>query len=217
MSKQPRLLNQSDRDYWLAWEPRVEGMLVDLAERGFVCERHCYTNGFTDDPRCRIRPAVADALERAREALPTGYNFRIHDAWRPWVVQERLATKYRVTIAEAHPGWSKEQVEAELVILAPPIRVLPSFDSHRYGGAVDLTILDAGGQALDMGTPLPYMAGPEAGLLFFETAAETPQHRLFRENRRLLIRVMHGARFLPNLDEWWHWGFASDVRAEGLI
>lgn len=211
-----RLLDQSDSAYWLAWEERVERDLVDLAERGFVCERQYFKDGLTEDPRCRVRPQVAEALQRARGALPAGCNFRITDAWRPWAVQLKLANTCRGIIATAHPEWSPEQVEAELVILAPPVRVLASFDSHRYGGAVDLTILDATGQALDMGTPIPYLTGPEAGLLFFEMADDSPAHRRCRDHRRLLLRVMQAAHFQANLDEWWHWGYACDFRAAGL-
>ncbi len=188
---------------------------MDLADRGLVCRRSCYLKGLTDDPRCRTRPGVADALERARDLLPAGFNFLISDAWRPWSVQEQLARCSRLSICSAHPDWTEEEVNRELVRLAPPIYVVFSFNRHRYGGALDLTILDADGRELDMGTPLPYLEGPEAALLHFELQDRDPAHETPRKNRRLLIQVMSAAGFTPYLPEWWHWEYDRDFHDAG--
>ena len=80
---------------------------------------------------------------------------------------------------------------------------------HNYGCAVDLTLADADGKAVDMGTPFD----------FFGAAAQ-PRHELslLRQgklteaqvaNRLLLRYVMTAAGFQPISNEWWHFNCAS--------
>jgi len=205
-------LTARDVAYWLAREEEIVPTLVDLAGYGFVVDHDCWRRGWTDDPRCLLRRGAAEALARAREALPAGCNFKVVDGWRPWGVQQACAEDAEGRIRASHPDWTEEAIQRQLWTMAPPQRIVPRFGSHRYGGAVDLTVVDTAGRALEMGVPLNYVEGPEAGLLFYELRDDLRgEDGVFRENRRLLIRALSAAGFEPYLPEYWHWGYARDL------
>ena len=73
---------------------------------------------------------------------------------------------------------------------------------HNYGMAVDISIVDAQGQPLPMGTPVDYL-GKEAHITEEEQLVRTGKltiHEL--ENRRLLRKVMKEAGFRTLPSEW---------------
>ena len=85
---------------------------------------------------------------------------------------------------------------------------------HNYGAAVDLTIADAAGRPLDMGTEFDYF-----GVLAYPTQEQTmlDQGKLTREqvaNRQLLREVMTRAGFTPIKTEWWHFNAFSREEAD---
>lgn len=208
------VFSEADCAWWIEMEQRVMDSLVELEPLGFVNGYKPYARGWTDDPAPRARPGVARALVRAREALPSGCNFKILDAHRPWSLQQRCAQRSEARIREAYPQWSEAQVQEHLWRMAPPARVVPRLGSHRYGGAVDVAVVDAEGQELDMGVEAGYVAGPESYLLHYEFHEPADEAgRVFRENRRVLMRAMQAGGFEPYLPEWWHWSHQRDIEA----
>jgi D-alanyl-D-alanine dipeptidase len=208
------VLTKQDEAYWIAKEDEVRPLLVDLAGCGLLVESEPRRRGWTDDPRCLARRAVAEALVRAREHLPPGHNFKVLDAWRPWRLQQACAERAEREIRQAHPDWSDAAVERHVWTMAPPARIVPRFGSHRYGGAVDLTVVDAGGAELDMGVPTGSPAAAESALLYYELRDDLAEpERRFRDRRRLLIRAMAAAGFEPFLPEFWHWSYRRDMYA----
>lgn len=205
-------LTEKDKAYWIEKEREIVPTLVDLAGYGFVTDHDCYRLGWTDDPRVLVRAGVAEALVQARGALPAGHNFRVVDGWRPWEIQELCAREARGKIVAAHPDWTDEQVARQLAVMAPPLRVVPRLGSHRYGGAVDLTLIGPDGKDLDMGVPLNHVTGPEASLLWYEFRPDLgPRDVQARDNRRVLLRAMESALFIPHLAEYWHWNYNQDM------
>jgi zinc D-Ala-D-Ala dipeptidase len=203
-----------DESYWIAKEDEIVPLLVDLAEYGLRTEHDCFIQGWTDDTRVLVRRGLADALIIAKAALPAGLNFRVIDGWRPWAVQQAVAGDALNKIQAAHPDWSAEETQKELWTLAPPARIVPRLASHRYGGAVDLTLCGPDGADLEMGVPLNYVAGPEAALLHYEFRDDgqlSGRERAGRANRRMLLKAMEQAGFEPYLPEYWHWGYSRDM------
>lgn len=206
------MLNDQDRKYWLTKEAECPAGMVDLAELGFAVERHVFRLGYTDDPICRVRPGVAQALVQARQHLPAGHQFLVCDGWRSWNIQERLARMVLEKIRAAHPEWTEAQIQAESWTLAPLARVAARYNSHRYGGAVDLTIRGPDGLPLDMGGPVPCLDGTVARLLCYEFREDLkPDEYRFRAHRRVLIQAMEAGGFQPYLPEFWHWEFRNDM------
>ena len=146
--------------------------------------------------RCWLQPEAAEMLKRASGFLrardPT-LRLHVYDCARPVSVQRQM--------------WALVEGTAQAPYVANPNRGAGSI--HNYGCAVDLTLADAAGAPLEMGTAFDHF-GPEAepvreldlrvkGRL---TAAQLA-------NRLLLREVMARAGFLPLANEWWHFNCAT--------
>ncbi|MBL7776254.1 MAG: M15 family metallopeptidase [Saprospiraceae bacterium] len=147
--------------------------------------RYATTNNFTkskiyDCPRCYLRPETARALARAQMLLRRqGLSLKLYDCYRPRPYQQRL--------------WDKAP---DPNYVTPPEKG----SMHSRGAAVDLTIVDAQGKELDMGTPYDFF-GPEAHYNY----TRLPGNVL--SNRRLLRRVMEEVGLKGIRTEWWHFSY----------
>lgn len=183
---------------------------VDLAKDGYVLEPRYHFFGWTYSPKVLGRKSLAVALRKARTFLPKGYNFKIWDCQRPRAVQLRMIASFRRRFAVAHPEWDKERLEKELYTFAsrPKLKVV-RLDHHRNGGAIDLTIVDAEGRELWMGTDHDDLT-PVAALDYFEgRKLKRASDKEAQVNRRLLKKVLLKAGFEDYAPEWWHWGFSK--------
>jgi D-alanyl-D-alanine dipeptidase len=127
---------------------------------------------------CYLHRDAAAKLVRAVElARPLGYRLRIFDAFRPTEAQ-----------------WLMWNACPDPDFLADPRRGSP----HSRGVALDVTLLDAAGAALDMGTefdaftPLSHHASRDVAV-----AAQ--------RNRILLLGLMSAAGWDFYGKEWWHY------------
>ena len=154
-----------------------------------------------------VRKTVADMLLKATAMLPEGYQFKIYDAWRPAAVQKALFDEYYDRLSKEYEGTGK--TEEQLKELTMRFVSFPSSDPakpfvHSTGGAVDLTIVDAEGRELDMGTGFDDFTDA-AHTAYFEHAGSEK----IRDNRRLLYNVMRAAGFTNYPSEWWHYDFGD--------
>lgn len=143
-----------------------------------------------------LRREAADGLRRAAAWLAErrpGWKLLVLDALRPQRVQESLYAELAGTPLA--------------IYLAEPQRG----SIHSFGMAVDLTLLDAEGRELDMGSGFDEMAAishPE-----FE-AELLAQGRLSAEqliHRGWLRAAMREAGFHGIATEWWHFDFGDRV------
>ena len=204
--------SEADTQYWISKEKEIEKFVVDLADYGFVIASFSHEKGWTDDPRLFGRIGAVQALVKAKEALPDGMNIKVRDGWRPWSLQEVAAAAARVKIAAAHPEWTDEQVDEHQWKMAPPARIVPRFASHRYGGAFDITLVDAAGDEVDMGVEVGYNTGPEAQLFYYQFLDNPNEKELIaKKNRKIMIDAMFKAGFDPYMEEFWHWNYLRDM------
>lgn len=147
--------------------------------------RYATANNFTkariyDCPACLLREAPAAAVVRAHQMLKKqGLGLKMFDCYRPRPYQQRLWDKV------PNPDY-----------VTPPAKG----SMHSRGAAVDLTIVDAQGRELDMGTEYD----------FFGVEAHTDYTKLSKkilENRRLLTRTMEAVGFKGIRTEWWHFSY----------
>lgn len=130
-------------------------------------------------PVCLLRPAVAERLVRVQRRVEAqGFGLRLWDCYRPLSVQKQM--------------WAIVHDERYVADPAKGSR-------HNRGAAVDLTLIDAQGVALEMPTgfdDFSARAGRDAEAGWSEAA---------RRNYMVLDRAMRSEGFLPLPSEWWHY------------
>jgi zinc D-Ala-D-Ala dipeptidase len=147
--------------------------------------RYATENNFTkakiyDCPRCLLRPEAAAAVVKANRLLKSkGMALKMFDCYRPRPYQQRLWDKV------PNPDY-----------VSPPAKG----SMHSRGAAVDLTIVDAKGRELDMGTEYD----------FFGVEAHSDNMKLpaaVLKNRQLLRETMEAVGFQGIRTEWWHFSY----------
>jgi len=135
-----------------------------------------------DCAECFLRLKTVKSLVKANEKfMQKGYRIQIFDCYRPLDIQKRM--------------WG--------IVSNPEYVADPSKGSiHNRGGAVDITLVDSNGVALDMGTPFDFF-GPEASHHFKNLSEEV------RQNRALLKKIMKKSNFISFDSEWWHYNLKN--------
>jgi D-alanyl-D-alanine dipeptidase len=135
-----------------------------------------------DCPECLLRLKTVEGLiEANKKFIKKGYKIKIFDCYRPLDIQKRM--------------WK--------IVPNPKYVANPSKGSiHNRGGAVDVTLVDATGKELDMGTTFDFF-GIEAAHSYPDLSEE------IIKNRKLLKKIM-GKKGFNSLDsEWWHYSLKS--------
>lgn len=181
---------------------------VKLAKYGFILEPRYYFYGWSTSPDILARPSLAKALVRARTFLPKGYNFKIWDCQRDLSIQLKMIASFRRIFMFRNPKLRGAALQKAIDgFAAKPKRIVTRPDCHRNGGAVDLTIVDRGGNELWMGTDHDNLTAKAATDYFEKKKKLSVMDKEALKNRRLLKRVLLKAK-LENIPwEWWHWSY----------
>ncbi|CAM3834329.1 MULTISPECIES: M15 family metallopeptidase [Pseudoalteromonas] len=147
--------------------------------------------------KCLLHKTAAAGLAKAHtQAQKAGYNFKIYDCYRPqravdhfvrWVNDE-ADTK---TKAAYYPNLGKDQLLGGYIAAK---------SGHSRGSTIDLTLTDAKGEELHMGSLFD----------MFDPLSNTDDPRITEEqkaNRYKLKNIMIAAGFSPYSMEWWHFTY----------
>ena len=159
------------------------------------------------EPECYVRQEVYEKLILAAGYLPRDYRFCIWDAWRPFSLQKELYTTYSGKIIKQFSLESASQEEKEATIrkfVSDPISEIENPPVHTTGGAIDLTIVDAYGNPLNMGCEFDAFT-EKTYTAYFENTNEEE----VKINRRLLYNAMTKAGFTNLPSEWWHYDYGD--------
>lgn len=138
------------------------------------------------------RKTVVEKLLQAEKKLPDGYKFKVFDAYRPIIVQQKLWDYYYEIEKKKNPDASTKEIErlTAFWVSKPSYNVLePSL--HNTGGAIDVTIVDKDGKELDMGCDFDDFSD-RAWTNHFEKYEKNEE---VKKNRRLLYHVMTSVGF----------------------
>ncbi|MDP2036727.1 MAG: M15 family metallopeptidase [Ignavibacteria bacterium] len=137
-----------------------------------------------------LRRIAAENLAKANDFLKSNHKLRIkiYDGFRPLFVQKIM--------------W---QILPDDRFVADPAKG----SRHNRGAAVDITLIDAGGTELDMGTP--YDDFTERASFASKDVSEKAY-----SNRKLLRETMIQFGFVPMETEWWHFDF-KDWNKFGIL
>ncbi len=162
---------------WLEVNQLDNTILIDIR---YATENNFMKEQVYDCGRCFLRAEVAKAVVEAHQELQKqGLGLKMFDCYRPRPVQWELWKKV------PNPSYVADPRKGSM---------------HNRGSAVDLTIVDAEGNELDMGTDYDYF-GKEG----HHDYTNLPKEVL--DNRALLKRIMgkHGLRWIRT--EWWHYSY----------
>lgn len=132
---------------------------------------------------------AAERLEEAASRLAAArpdLSLLVLDALRPQRVQERM--------------WKALEGTELTQYLADPVRG----SIHSFGMAVDVTLVDASGRELDMGTPFDDLSERSHPVLERDLLARGELVRAHVDNREILRDAMIGSGWLGITREWWH-------------
>lgn len=155
---------------------------------------------YDDLHRAYLHPDALHGLLQAQRELKKrhpAYRLIVYDAARPMSVQQKM--------------WNTVKGTPKYIYVSNPAR---GGGLHNYGLAVDISILDASGTPLPMGTAVDHL-GPEAHITHEAQLVQSGKMTTAElENRRLLRTVMRAAGFRALPSEWWHFNWCSRQEAK---
>ncbi|WP_369386647.1 M15 family metallopeptidase [Streptomyces sp. CG1] len=149
-----------------------------------------------------LREGVLERLLQAQARLPAGLRFLVVEGYRPPGLQRRYFEKYAARLRAEQPGWTDEQIRSAASRFVSPPEIAP----HSAGAAVDLTLVDADGRELDLGTPMNATPEESAGACYTDAAGIGEQARTHRE---IMRRALTAVGLVNYPTEWWHWSFGD--------
>lgn len=148
------------------------------------------------------REAIALKLRLAVKTLPAGLGFLVKETLCPAELQVRFFEKYLHRLAKMFPEMNPEQrIEMASRFIAPP-----DVAGHLTGGAVDLTLCDLDGYALDMGCAYDADETTSNGACFSFCATIAPEAE---KNRRILFSALETQGLINYPFEWWHCSYGD--------
>lgn len=165
-------------------------------------------------PECFVREGVHRRLLAVARGLPHGLGLVVLDGWRPWRVQQYLFDTLFEVMRARHPTSGEEALLARTrEFVAMPSRDPQAPSPHLTGGAVDVTLCDADGLMLEMGSQFDEASAASHSDYLERLDAPDAGQRRARTYRRVLYHAMCGAGFsnLPN--EWWHYDVGNQLWA----
>jgi D-alanyl-D-alanine dipeptidase len=180
--------------------PMVPGLIADMRYAG----AHNFVGRPIDGyeaPRCLLAQAAADALAAvARDLEPRGLHIKVFDCYRPARAVAnfvRWARDLNDTLGKAkfYPDIDKRTLFRDGYIA--------SHSGHSRGATVDLTLAQADGRELDMGTPFDFFS-PKSWTA--DPTISAAQHA----NRMLLAAAMRRRGFRGYDKEWWHFTLRNE-------
>ncbi len=181
--------------------------------KDFICVPMYFRQGLTKDNSMQLREGAVNALIKAKKHLPNGWNFLIWDGYRPLNLQQKLYDDLTALRKTEHPEWDSSKLAEEVEKFVKYASYDPSRPSpHNTGGAIDLTIIDAEGKELDMGTSFDEFTEKSYTWAEVDEARDiTPKQS---ENRKILSEILISEGFGPYQWEWWHFNFGNVGWAE---
>jgi len=152
--------------------------------------------------RALVRASLATRLEVAAGLLPAGIGLRVVEGHRAVGDQRAIIARYSADLCALHPGISAAELERLTSRYVAPVAVAP----HVAGAAVDLTLVDACGELLEMGTPIDATPEQSRGRCYF---ASTRINADARAHRDLLADVLGVVGLVNYPTEWWHWSYGD--------
>lgn len=216
--------------------------LVPIPLEQFAVEQpHAYVKvaaPYGDKSPYYLRQGVLERLIQAQRSLQQqcpDWRIQIFDAYRPLAVQQYMVD-YTFAQVVAAQGLSPEQLtdiqrhdilEQVYQFWAVPSSNPATPPPHSTGAAIDVTLVNAIGAVVDMGSPIDEMSPrsypdyfADANVINTKNDAENGfvlvaegDHFTFHTHRQRLKTTMSAAGFRQHSREWWHFSFGDQLWA----
>jgi zinc D-Ala-D-Ala dipeptidase len=148
-----------------------------------------------------------------------GWRIQVFDAYRPIAVQQYMVDYTFAELVQAQGLQLHELTDNQKRKIWEQVHqfwAVPNLNPatpppHSTGAAVDVTLVDASGAVVNMGSPIDEIS-PRSYPDFFATDSD-PQAPGYQQNRQLLKQVMLSAGFLQHPNEWWHFSWGDQLWA----
>ncbi|RCG27875.1 dipeptidase [Sphaerisporangium album] len=147
----------------------------------------------------RLRLSVVDRLVTAQTLLPPELHFLVIEGFRPLELQKRYFDAHVDRLRTARPGHEPAWYRREAGRYISPPEVAP----HVAGAAVDLTLCDADGNELWLGTQVNDTDTDACH------TASTSISTDAAERRHILGEALEAAGLINYPTEWWHWCYGD--------
>jgi D-alanyl-D-alanine dipeptidase len=149
-----------------------------------------------------MRRTLAQKLLQAQQLLPKDMRLFIKEAYRPLSIQRASFEAYAGQLQQTHTTWTSEEVYQEASTYVAPLAVAP----HSTGGAVDLTLINADGTEVDMGTSFNASPFSTQNATYTDTTSISVEAHTYR---MLLKEILLSVGLVNYPTEWWHWSYGD--------
>jgi len=165
--------------------------------------------------RQSVLAALITAQARLQQQYP-GWRLQIFDAYRPVAVQQfmvdytfaEVVRQQQLNPVELSDDQQQEIWQQVYQIWAVPSPEVTTPPPHSTGAAVDLTLVNAQGQTVDMGSAIDELS-PRSHPDYYASKLDEP----YDYHRQLLRDVMCSAGFQRHPGEWWHFSLGDQMWA----
>ena len=168
--------------------------------------------------RQRVLQKLIEAQTHLQSQQPD-WRLQIFDAYRPIPVQQfmvdhtfaQLARSEGHDLASLDAKTRSQLQEKVLKFWAVPSPSPSTPPPHSTGAAVDLTLADAAGEPVNMGSAIDEISPRSEPEHFANSPDVTKQH--YHRHRQLLTSAMSQAGFCQHPNEWWHFSWGDQLWA----
>jgi D-alanyl-D-alanine dipeptidase len=169
-----------------------------------------------------VRQGILERLQKSQAYLQTirpNWQIAIFDAYRPIPVQQFMVDYSFAQLAERKGLEINSLSEDQKNSLSAEVMkfwAIPSHDPktpppHSTGAAIDVTLFDAQGLEVDLGSPIDEISDRSLPNYFANSSNE--QEIEFHCDRELLNEVMTHSGFQRHPNEWWHFSYGDQLWA----
>jgi D-alanyl-D-alanine dipeptidase len=153
---------------------------------------------------------VYDKLVAAQALLPDGLRFCLYEGYRSLGLQEKLFTTHYADMKKLHPAWTQDEIFIETTKLVSPVTNIDgskNIPPHSTGAAIDVYLLDANGNAVDMGIhPKDWLQDHDGSLSLTDSKKISA---VAQRNRDIMSQALTAVGFVNYPTEYWHWSYGD--------
>lgn len=179
--------------------------LVDLQDQNVIAYKSSYVALY---PGCtKVRKTVYEKLCAAQDLLPAGIRFEMHIGLRSLRIQAELFEQMLQNIEQKFPHLNEKERFLETSKFTAPVKTwegVQNIPPHSTGGAIDVFLIGAQGEPLDM--------GDDPNDFYNEAIIQTDSpliSALARQNRTILGTALSAVGFVNYPGEYWHWSYGD--------